>query len=80
MLTIILDDDTLRRGLFPGPNKVGAGSNKHPKLELEWEVACRLLQNDDMYSELFERSTRSSGGRERWVIKIRNKLEMWVSL
>ena len=83
MLTIILDDDTLRHGLFPGPDTVpkdGTGSNKHPKSEFEWEVARRLFQNDDMYSELFERSTRSSSGRGGWVKRIKNKLQSWVSL
>jgi hypothetical protein len=76
MLSIIIEDDKLHHGLFPGPGTTqdGTGSNKQPKSEFEWVIARRLFENDEKYAGLFGQSTTTAKGRSHWVIKVKNKL------
>jgi hypothetical protein len=76
MLSIIIEDDKLHNGLFPGPGTTqedGTGSNKQPKSEFEWMIATRLFGNGQ-YADLFAQSTTTPAGRTQWTMKIKNRL------
>ena len=76
MLSIIIEDDQLHHGLFPGPGTTqedGTGSNKQSKSDFTWIVACRLFE-DGEYADLFAESTTTPRGRAQWITKVKNRL------
>ena len=76
MLTIILEDNKLRHGLFPGLGTTqadGTSSNKMPKSEFEWIVAQRLFA-DGEHANTFTQSTTTPKGQSKWITKIKNRL------
>lgn len=75
MLSIIVEDDELHHGLFPGPGTTqdGMSANKLPKSDFEWTVACRLFENGK-YAGVFAESAATPKGRSQWITKIKNRL------
>lgn len=81
MLTIIIEDEKIHQGLFPGPGTTrgnGTGSNKQPKSEFEWMVAYRLFANNEAYAGIFATSTETPKGRQQWTTKVKNRLNQCV--
>ena len=77
MLSIIVEDTELCHGIFPGPGTAQedrTSSNKQPKLDFEWTVACRLFEKHEQFTNVFVQTRTTPKGWVQWVTKIKNKL------
>jgi hypothetical protein len=76
LVNSIVDDKTIKEGLFPSPGgnqSVSKGGSRN-KSDYHWALAQHIFEDDEEYGPVFMKAT-SSSDKKAWGRKIKNRLQ-----
>jgi hypothetical protein len=83
LLNVIIDDPTIKRGLYPpvGSTPASQKGGGKPKTDFQWQVCLELFGNDPKYGKALNQACNLSGkaasvARANWAGKIKNHLKV----
>ncbi|KAK1219732.1 hypothetical protein PQX77_017538 [Marasmius sp. AFHP31] len=76
IVTAIMESRVIKKVLYPSPgsNTSTANGGGTTKVEAQYMVATAVFATHDSYKDMFVKGAKSAKGREKWSLKIKNRL------